>query len=93
MLQAKFHKISSHGEALEFARKAGFTIESVELEGWFGNLAGSEYDSADDGVELQSVGENWVYLNTPDGIKRCKPDGRSDSRRDPGYIVVTFSDN
>jgi len=89
MLQAKFHKISSHGEALEFARKAGFTIESVELEGWFRTLSGMSYDSAGPS-ELQSVGENWVYLNTPEGIKRCKPDQRSGRR---GYIVVTFSDS
>jgi hypothetical protein len=89
MLQAKFHKISSHGEALEFARKAGFTIESVELEGWFRNLSGGEYDSSRPDVELQSVEDNWVYLNTPDGVKRCKPEGTPVRA---GHIVVTFSD-
>jgi len=89
MLQAKLHKPESYGEAVEFARKAEFTIESVELEGWFGNLGGSEYNSDDEGVELQSVTERWVYLNTPDGVKKCKPDGRSGMT---GYIVVTFSD-
>ena len=92
MLQAKFHKISSHDEALEFARKAGFNIESVELEGSFRTLSGENYHSAASGVELQSVGINWVYLNTPEGVKRCKPDQGAGPGQ-TGYIVVTFTDD
>jgi hypothetical protein len=81
--------LGEYHEALELAEKVGLSVVDVELGGKWSCPNHGSYHMQVPGNELRAIGKDRVFINTVDGVKKCKPSSIPDNN---SRIEITFTD-
>jgi len=89
-IHAQAESIRAYHDALELAEKLELRVTNVELGGKWSCPNGGSYHMRVPGNELRAIGQSRVFINTADGVKKCKP---STLPSNESRIELTFTDD
>jgi hypothetical protein len=88
-VKATIPSIDKYNESLELATGLGLKVVDVAIIGKWKDKNGATYETEYADQDLHWIGQEWVFVDTNHGLKKCKPKPVAGSR---GKIVVTFTD-
>lgn len=72
-IHAHAESVTAYHDALELAENLGLRVTNVELAGTWSSPNNGSHHMSVPGNELRAIDENRVFINTADGVKKCKP--------------------
>ena len=88
-VHAQVRTIGEYHDALELAETLELSVVDVELGGKWTTPGGGSYHMQVPGNELRAIDTERVFINTADGVKKCKPSSIPDHH---SRIELTFTD-